>query len=73
MFDGKNAYMTYSQNLIGVDTPVAVPKKTKEVEFVDKKYTESSIDRVENKDLTPEERIRMKLSEFGIPVALGPQ
>lgn len=70
MFDGKNSYMTYTQNLIGVDTPVAVPKKTKEVEFVDKKFTESPIDRVENKDLTPEERIRLKLLEFGIPVQM---
>lgn len=70
MFDGKNSYMTYTQNLIGVDAPVAVPKKTQEVQFVDKKFTESAIDRVENKNLVPEEKIRLKLLEFGIPVQM---
>ena len=70
MFDGKNSYMTYTQNLIGVETPVPIPKKTTEVEFVDKKFTPSPVDKVENKNLTPEEKIRLKLLEFGVPVEM---
>lgn len=72
IFDGKNSYDTYRQNIIGVDTPMqVVPKKTKDVQFIDKSFTPSAVDKIENKDLTPSERIRLKLLEFGIPVEMG--
>lgn len=70
MFDGKNSFMTYTQNLIGVDAPVAVAKKTQEVTFVDKQFTESALDTADNKNLSSEEKIRIKLLEFGIPVKM---
>jgi len=43
---------------------------TQEVQFVDKKFTESALDTVDNKHLTNEEKIRIKLLEFGIPVKM---
>lgn len=69
-FDGKNSYQNYTQNLIGVEAPVSVPKKKQEVQFVDKQYTPSAVDKVENKNLTLEEKIRLKLLEFGVPVEM---
>jgi S-DNA-T family DNA segregation ATPase FtsK/SpoIIIE len=62
--------MTYTQNLIGVDTPVAIPKKKEEVQFVEKQYVPSAVDKVENRDLSPAEKIKAKLLEFGIPVEM---
>lgn len=71
MFDGQNAFEIYRQNIIGVDAPVAVNHKLKQVDFVEKKYVASNSDKVENKNLTPEEKIRMKLAEFGVPVEMA--
>ena len=69
-FDGKNSYLTYTQNLIDVETPVAVPRKKTDVAFVDKKFVPSAVDEPANKDITPEEKLRKKLLEFGIPVEM---
>jgi len=69
-FDGDNAYLTYRSNLIGVDAPVQVAPKTKQVAFQEKTYVESATDKIENKNLTNEERIRLKLQEFGIAVEM---
>jgi len=70
MFDGENAYLTYRTNLIGVEAPFATPPKTKQVAFKETAYVESATDKVENKNLTQEEKIRLKLQEFGIPVEM---
>jgi len=70
MFDGENSMLSYRQNLIGVEAPVAVGHKTKEVKFVEKTYHASASDKIENKHLSPEEKIRLKLQEFGIPVEM---
>lgn len=69
MFDGENSMLAYRQNLIGVEAPV-VAHKTVEVKFVEKQYHASTSDKVENRNLTPEEKIRLKLQEFGIPVEM---
>lgn len=68
-FDGKEALLVYRQGLITADAPV-VAKKTKVVKFEEKKFVPSSVDKVENRDLTDEERIVAKLQEFGLPVEM---
>ncbi len=67
-FDGQNAFDTYMANMISVEAPVAVNHKTKQVDVVEKKYVKSAGDLVENQNLTEEEKIRLKLQEFGLPV-----
>jgi hypothetical protein len=70
MFDGQNSFDIYRQNIIGVEAPVAVNHKTRVVDFVEKSYVPSLTDSVENKNLTPEEKIKAKLSDFCIPVEM---
>lgn len=70
MFDGQNSFEIYRSNIIGVDAPVAVDHKEKQVDFVERTFVQSAVDKVENKNLTPEEKIRMKFAEFGIPVEM---
>jgi hypothetical protein len=70
MFNGQLTFELYRTGVMGVDRPVAVPHKTAEVTFADKQYVASASDKVENQNLTMEERIRMKLQEFGIPVQM---
>lgn len=67
-FDGKEALLVYRQNLITADAPVEVARKTKEVTFVEPQFVASSINKIENRDYPPHERIRVKLAEFGVPV-----
>ena len=69
-FDGQNSFDTYMANVITVDAPVTVQHKTKQTEIVEKKYIQSTVDKVENKNLTPEEKIRTKLQEFGLAVEM---
>lgn len=68
MFDGQASFEIYRQGLIGVDAPLPVQHKTKDVAFVEKSFVASKIDLPENANLTPEEKIRAKLLEFGITV-----
>lgn len=70
MFDGQNSFEIYRSNIIGVDAPVAVDHKAKQVDFIERTFVQSAVDKVENKHLTPEEKIRMKFAEFGIPVEM---
>jgi len=69
IFDGKDAWLSYRQNLISADAPV-IAHKTKEVKLTEKQYHASAVDKVENRKLSPEEKIRLKLQEFGIPVEM---
>lgn len=69
MFDGKDALLVYRQGLITADAPV-VAKKTKQVKYEEKKFVSASVDKVENRNLTDEEKIVSKLMEFGIPVEM---
>lgn len=69
MFDGDNSFMMYKQGIITADAPV-VAHKTKEQSYVDKQYTESRATKIENRDITNEERIRLKLQELGLPVEM---
>lgn len=69
IFDGKDVWLAYRQNLITADAPV-IAHKTADVKFTEKKFVASASDKVENKNLKPEEKIRLKLQEFGIPVEM---
>lgn len=70
MFDGQASFEIYRQDLITVDRP-AVQHKTKDVEFVEKKFVASKVDLPENAAFTPEEKIKAKLGEFGITVEMA--
>lgn len=68
-FDGEQAGLLYAQGLISADmSDVEVMHKVRDVAFVSKKFVGSRLDRAENSHLPPEERIAMRLGEFGIPV-----
>lgn len=68
-FDGEQAGLLYAQGLISADmSDVEVMHKVRDVAFTSKKFVPSRLDRVENRELPPEERIKMRLLEFGIPV-----
>lgn len=68
MFQGQNSFDVYKAGVIGVDAPTAVSRKTEQVAFQEKKYVASAFDRPEGAAYTPEERVRIKLSEFGVRV-----
>lgn len=68
-FDGQEAGLLYSQGLISADMDdVEVMHRVRDVAFTTKRFVPSRLDRAENEHLLPEERVRMKLSEFGIIV-----
>lgn len=69
MFDGKDSWLMYRQNLITVDAPV-IAHKTEQKKFVEKRYIPTAGDKVENRHLTQEELVRLKLQEFGLPVEM---
>jgi S-DNA-T family DNA segregation ATPase FtsK/SpoIIIE len=70
IFDGQNSFEVFRSGVIGVERPVVVKHKTEQVAFSEKAYVASAGDRLENKNLTAEERIRLKLQEFGVSVEM---
>lgn len=69
MFDGQHAGMIYAQGLISSDmSDVEVMHKVRDIAFVSKKFVASRLDSEINKHLLPEEKVKMRLAEFGIPV-----
>lgn len=70
-FDGEQAGLIYTQGLISSDmSDVEVMHKVRDVAMVSKKFITSRLDSVENSHLLPEERVRIRLMEFGIPVEI---
>lgn len=68
-FDGEQAGLLYAQGLLNSDmSDVEVMHKVKDVAFVSKKFVSSRLERIDNKYLPPEEKIKLRLAEFGIPV-----
>lgn len=68
-FDGEQAGLLYAQGLISADmSDVEVMHKVKDVAFTSKKFVPSRLERIENKHLEPQEKIKLRLAEFGIPV-----
>jgi len=70
MFDGKDAWLSYRDNLITADAPKVIHKTKADIAVVEKTYHESAPAKLENRNLEPEEKIRLKLQEFGIPVKM---
>lgn len=70
-FNGQNSFDTFRMGIIGTEAPVAVKHKVEQKTFVDKNYVASASERVENVALTDEERIRIKLQEFAMPVEMA--
>lgn len=69
MFDGEHSGLMYSQGLISSDmSDVEVMHKVKDIALKSKKFVSSSLDRAENANLPPEEKVAMRLAEFGLPV-----
>lgn len=68
-FDGEQAGLLYAQGLLNADmSDVEVMHKVKDVALVSKKFVSSRLDQVQNANLLPEEKIKLRLAEFGIPV-----
>ena len=68
-FDGEHAGLLYAQGLINADmSDVEVVHKVRDIAFKSKKFIASRLDRAENETLLPEEKVKVRLSEFGIPV-----
>lgn len=68
-FDGEHSGMMYLQGLTTSDmSDVEVMHKVRDVARVTKKFVASRLDREENQNLVPEERVRMALWDLGIPV-----
>lgn len=69
-FNGQNSFDAFRLGIIGTEAPVSVKHKVEQKKFVEKNFVESTADRVENKNLTDEEKIRLKFNEFAIPVSM---
>ena len=68
MFDGQATFELYRQGTMDVDAPVSIKRRTEQREYVEKQYVPSPVVTADNSQLTMEERIRVKLQEFGAPV-----
>lgn len=71
IFDGQNTFEIYRAGIADVERPVSVPHKTEQVAYQDKTYMPSAHNSAGNGHLTPEEKIRAKLVEFGISVEMA--
>lgn len=68
-FDGEQAGLLYAQGLISADmSDVAITHKVVDVARVHKSFVASRLERAENSHLPPEQRVKVMLGEFGIPV-----
>lgn len=68
-FDGEQAGILYAQGLLTSDmSDVEVMHKVKDISLVSKKFVPSRLERIDNANLPPEEKIKLRLAEFGIPV-----
>ena len=69
-FNGQNSFDAFRLGIIGTEAPVAVKRKVEQKTFVDKAFVASASDKVENANLSDEEKIRLKLQEFAMPVSM---
>lgn len=69
-FEAEQTFIDYKAHTIDVESPIKVEHKTGDFEFVEKKFVSAPVDLVDNRDMIPEEKIRTKLLEFGIPVKM---
>lgn len=69
-FNGQDMFELYRQDIMPVTAPVAVKHRTEEIGFADKQFIPSAGNTADTASYTPEERIRKKLQEFGVPVEM---
>ena len=70
IFDGQNSFDAFRMGVIGTDRPITVQHKTEQIQFAEKQYVPTATDNVANENLTDEEKIRLKLMEFGVTVKM---
>lgn len=70
-FNGQNSFDAFRLGIIGTEAPVSVKHKVEQRKFVEKNFIPSAEDRVENANLSDEEKIRLKLQEFAMPVEMS--
>lgn len=68
-FDGETLN-DYRKEIVTTAAPVLVNHKTQHKQFAEKKYVSSETNLVDNEFLSAEEKIKMKLQEFGIAVKM---
>jgi hypothetical protein len=66
-----DTFKDYKAQVITVESPIIVQHKTGDFQFKEKKFVSSPVNIVDNKNLTEEEKIRIKLLEFGLPVEMA--
>lgn len=69
-YDG-TTFGDYKAQIVTVESPVIVQHKTGDFQFKEKKFISAPVNIVDNEHLTEEEKIRVKLLEFGVPVEMG--
>lgn len=68
-FDGEQAGLLYAQGLLNGDmSDVEVMHKVKDIAYTSKKFIPSRLDSDINRYLLPEEKIKLRMAEFGIPI-----
>lgn len=71
MFEGENSMEIYAQQLLSIDlSDIEVRHKMEIKEIRQVQYRPSAHDKEENKFISPEEKIRLKFAEFGIPIEM---
>lgn len=72
LFSGQDSFEGYRMEITGIDPEkFVVHHRTKALDTIqEKRYVPSFTDKVENQFLTDEEKIRVKLQEFGIAVEM---
>lgn len=65
-----DTFKDYKAQIITVESPIIVQHKTGDFQFKEKKFISSPVNIVDNEHLTEEEKIRIKLLEFGVPVEM---
>jgi hypothetical protein len=71
LYDGEDSMVSYAADLIDAFRPTEVAHNTRQKEYAEKKFVPSKAGGELAKRYSPEERIRVKLSEFGLPVEMG--
>lgn len=61
----------YKSQIVTVESSILIQHKTGDFQFKEKKFINSPVNIVDNEHLTEEEKIRVKLLEFGVPVEMG--
>lgn len=69
-FNGQDMFELYRQDIMPVTAPVAIKHRTEDVDFVEKEFVASAGNSADTAAYTPEEKLRKKLQEFGVPVQM---